>query len=423
MQSHRGLIGLAVLALMGFIASNALAQTAEPRPLAKNVLIKPPTDLAPRDTHTQQMVMPNLNATEYEPKTIPNEETLYGQSRRVILYRDIYQYEFAFTGLRQTKLTVPTANGMRQKNFWYSIYRLRDTNQTMTYEKVKPNPDFDHETNVLKMGGPIAQEKKQLNIRFTLEGSVVTTEGNYQKVAYRDIVDPLVVNLIRQREDANQRLLDTQQMATATIPIAKNDTDPGVWGVAVWENVDPRLDYVSVFVKGLTNAYRLNPNLAEPAKLKTLQLNFWRPGDQVNEQNDRVEYGIPLTDDPVKQVLICQQYDLPGPVIRGYFVNKDAKRDIQVLEADAKVNLKDFRSALTPTLDQGKLPPSIAESFAQSGVTLDNGLAITTMIQGHKWSLKQGQNEYILALEPQYWERDFVGIRFIKSLDHMWIYR
>jgi hypothetical protein len=30
---------------------------------------------------------------------------------------------------------------------------------------------------------------------------------------------------------------------------------------------------------------------------------------------------------------------------------------------------------------------------------------------------------YSVILEPQYWEKDFEGIRFIKSLDYLWIYR
>ena len=29
-----------------------------------------------------------------------------------------------------------------------------------------------------------------------------------------------------------------------------------MWGVATWEYVDPRMDFFSIYVKGLTNAYR-----------------------------------------------------------------------------------------------------------------------------------------------------------------------
>ena len=427
MQSHRGYFVLATLAIgLAVVSNNAFAQDGKPRPLAKGVLIEIPTDLEPRDMFTLPMVVPGLDATKFAPKTIPNEETLHGQSRREILFRDnVWQYEFSFTGLRQANLKIPTGNGgVTNKNVWYIVYRVRDTNQTMTFEQVKQNPQFDHIENVLKYGEKVADEKKSFAPRFTLEGWVANTKGTgYDKVMLRDSVDPIIVQQIRNREDPNQPLLDTHQMSKAKIPVAGNEADPGVWGVAVWEDVDPRIDYVSVFVKGLTNAFRLGRNDGDPSKLKTLQLNFHRPGDMVAEHNDRIAFGIPLVDDPRKQVLITERYDLPGPLIRGYVVNKVAKRNVMVLEADAQVNLKDFKSALTPTLDQGKLPASIAEAFAQAGITVDKTAALTMVIQGDKWTFKQGENEYILALEPQFWEPDFVGIRFIKSLDHMWIYR
>jgi hypothetical protein len=404
----------------------AHAQNGQARPLASGVLKSIPSDLNPRDMFTLPMVVPDLNATKFEPKTVANQDTLYGQSRRVILFREnVYQYEFSFTGLRQAKLKIPTGNGgIANRNIWYMIYRIRDTGETMTFDQVKQNPEFDHIMNELKMGKPLPAEEKQLLLRFTLEGWIpVGEDGQYQKVTYRDTIDPIVVAQIRRREDPNQVLLDTHQMSTAKIPLAKNAADPGVWGVAIWEDVDPRIDYVSVYVKGLTNAFRLSADPNGPSKLKTLQLNFWRPGDTVNQAADFIDYGIPLVDDTRRQVLITERYDLPGPVIRGYFVNKDAKRDVLVVEADAQVNLKDFKSALTPTLDQGKLPPSIAQAFAASGITVDKGVALSTIIEGRKWSFKQGENEYILVLEPQFWEPDFDGIRFIKSLDHLWIYR
>ena len=416
-----------ILALMiGVVSNNAFAQNGKPRPLANGVLKVIPSDPEPRDMFTLPKLIPGLNATKFDPKTIPKQETLHGQSRRVVLFRDnVWQYEYSFTGLRQAKLKIPNASGgTTNKNVWYMVYRIRDTNQTMTFEQVKQNPEFDHINNVLKFGAKVDDAKKMFCPRFTLEGSVANSKGTgYDKIVLRDSIDPIIVQQIRNREDRNQELLDTHQMSQAKIPVAQNATDPGLWGVAVWEDVDPRIDFVSVFVRGLTNAYRLGRSTDDPSKLKTLQLNFWRPGDMVAEHNDRIDFGIPLVDDPRKQVLITERYDLPGPVIRGYVENRDAKRDVLVVEADAQINLKDFQSALTPTLDQGKLPASVAQAFAQAGITVDKTAALTMVIQGEKWTFKQGEDKFTLALEPQFWEPDFVGIRFIKSLDHMWIYR
>lgn len=427
MQRPRAILGLAILTILaGTWVSDSQAQTGKPKPLAPGVLKTIPTDLDPRDMFSLPMQLPGLNATKFEPKTIPNEDTLHGQSRRVIMFRDnVWEYEFSFTGLRQAKLKLPTADGKTEtKNVWYMVYQIRNTGKTMTFEQVKQFPEFDHIKYDLRRDEPIAPEQRKFMPRFTLEGSVALPKGKgYEKVIYRDVVDPIAVAQIRRREDPNQPLLDTHQMSMAKIPLAKTAADPGVWGVAVWQDVNPRIDYVSVYVKGLTNAFRLSRDVNDPSKLKTLQLNFWRPGDAVAEPKDNVKFGIPLVDNPRKQALICDRYDLPGPLIRAYFVNENAKRNVLVVEADAQVNLDDFTSALTPTLDQGQLPASISQSFADAGISVNQDVALTTVIPGRKWTFKEGEDEYVLALEPQFWEPDFGKIRFIKSLDHIWIYR
>ena len=81
--------------------------------------------------------------------------------------------------------------------------------------------------------------------------------------------------------------------------------------------MDPRIDFFSVFVGGLTNAYRwVDPPGAyvagdPPGKgrqflRKTLQLNFWRPGDQYQQNEREIRWGVP----PGKAFL----YDVPEGV-------------------------------------------------------------------------------------------------------------
>lgn len=433
MHRHKPGIGFVILLMFTSVSLGTVLCAQDfvrPKPLAKGVLKKIPNDMNPRDMFSLPMPLPDLKAAKFAPKTISNDQTLFGQSRRVIMFRDnVWQYEFSFTGLRQAKLKIPRSDGRAvEKNVWYLVYQVRDMGKTMTFEQVKQNPDFDHMINDLRQDKPIAPEKKKFLPRFTLEGWVVSnaanrTEANkYSKVSYRDEIDPAVLAQIQQREDKNQKLLDTHQMSKVKIPLAKTEADPGVWGVAIWEDVDPRIDYVSVYVKGLTNAFRLGKDIKGDTRLKTLQLNFYRPGDTVGEDDDYVDFGIPLVDNPVEQANICKRYNLPGPIIRGYLVNKVAKRNVLVVEADSKVNLDDFKSTLTPTLDQGRLPTEIGDAFAEAGIDAANA-ALTTVSQGKRWTFKQGNDEYILALEPQFWESDFGGIRFIKSLDHIWIYR
>ena len=77
-----------------------------------------------------------------------------------------------------------------------------------------------------------------------------------------------------------------------------------MWGVATWEFVDPRMDFFSIYVKGLTNAYRFAdqpgaykvgdaPATGRRFAQKTLKLNFWRPGDEIDPREDEIFYGIP----------------------------------------------------------------------------------------------------------------------------------
>ena len=111
--------------------------------------------------------------------------------------------------------------------------------------------------------------------------------------------------------------------------------------------------------------------------------------------------------------------------MRGYHINKDAA-DLEVLvtETDAQVSLKTFQSELTPELDKGTLPPAVLKDFQQAGFQITPNTKVKTIVPGKRWSFSQGDERFIVALEPQYWERkDDKSIRFIKSLDHLWIYR
>ena len=73
--------------------------------------------------------------------------------------------------------------------------------------------------------------------------------------------------------------------------------------MAIWEDIDPEIDYLSVHVGGLTNAYRWKdapqgfqegdpPGKGRKFFRKTLQLNFWRPGDAVAENEREIRFGV-----------------------------------------------------------------------------------------------------------------------------------
>jgi hypothetical protein len=409
---------LFALILLTGAVSNAQQLGNQPKPFAEGVLNVIEPDLAARESYSLPMPLPGLNAKEYDPNFSPKQDTLYGQTRNIVFFRDVWNYEFAFLGLRQIEV--------QGKNVWYMVYRIRNTGATLSYEQVKEDPRFDHMKYELK------RNEKVLNVvdflpRFSLEGWV-GKNGDYDRVVYRDVVDLRMTKIIQNHEDPNRPLLNTYEMAMAQIPLSKNESDPGVWGVAIWEDVDPRIDYVSVFVSGLTNAYQIERSRDGQIgfKYRTLQLNFWRPGDIDEEAKDDVDYGIPLVDDPREQVEICRRYDLPGPVLQGFRVDGNANQDVLIFEVDGEVNLKDFKSALVTELDGGTLPAAVTRAFADAGYPIPNETKVESLVPGVKWRLQDGSSGlmFILRLEPQFWEPSFgKTIRFIKSLDHFWIYR
>ena len=143
--------------------------------------------------------------------------------------------------------------------------------------------------------------------------------------------------------------------------------------------------------------------------------------------DDKITYGIPLVDNPARQIEICKHYHLPGPLIRGYLVSESADQNVLIAELDANIQFSDFKSTITPTLEKGEIPEEIRTAFQNAGVEIPAGTKVVSLVKDRKWSFEAPWNDephqFLLEVEPQYWEPQLEGIRFIKSLDHLWIYR
>jgi hypothetical protein len=133
---------------------------------------------------------------------------------------------------------------------------------------------------------------------FLLEAQVRRPDKSILTKVYPDRVMPAAMGAIRLREDPNRRFLTSVEMCR------KFDVGETRWGIATWEDIDPKTFQFSLYVVGLTNAYRwtdqpgeLKPGdpIGKGRKLqrKILKLNFWRPGDQYYEHEEEIRYGIP----------------------------------------------------------------------------------------------------------------------------------
>jgi hypothetical protein len=93
-------------------------------------------------------------------------------------------------------------------------------------------------------------------------------------------------------------------MAEQPLRVSAGRVARDVWGVATWTDIDPRIDFFAVYVGGLTNAYRWEdtpgayragdpPGKGRRFARKILQLNFWRPGDELMQSEREIRYGVP----------------------------------------------------------------------------------------------------------------------------------
>jgi hypothetical protein len=109
---------------------------------------------------------------------------------------------------------------------------------------------------------------------------------------FEDNVVPQAIPLIQAREDPSIPLLGAVDIAGMIPPSTKPNVDDAVFGVAVWENWDPKADRFSIYVRGLSDGYTEvpAPSGGKPvAKYKTLRIDFIRRGDEHNLNEKEIQ--------------------------------------------------------------------------------------------------------------------------------------
>lgn len=229
--------------------------------------------------------IPNL---QWTPKQSPSTLTLFELASSTTFRHKIWYLEFTFKPVRMIWVDVPQESGkMQRKLIWYLVYHVKNPGG---HYAPKRRDDGTYEL-------ALVDEPVTFAPQFVLEAP------EYKK-AYHDRVIPVAIGPIQQREDPNRKLLNSIEMAAQPIPVSSERHDESAWGVATWEDIDPRVDFFSIFIQGLTNAYRWvdppggyhaggEPGQGRILTHKTLVLNFWRPGDDVLEDERKVLFGIP----------------------------------------------------------------------------------------------------------------------------------
>jgi hypothetical protein len=222
----------------------------------------------------------------------------YDWVKGVPFHQDVWVLDFKFKPVRMIWVDVPQPSGMMQRKLiWYMVYSVTNSGKVM--HPVEDVP-LDYETFDKKMLYQVKMEDRPVRYlpEFLLEGHQRMEDGKGFVKYYPDRVIPVALDPIRQREDPNRKFLTTVDMCRE---LAVGETQ---WGVATWEDVDPRIVRFSVYAFGLTNAYKWkdDPKEVKPGdpvgkgrKLyrKLLKLNFWRPSDPYYEHEEEIRYGIP----------------------------------------------------------------------------------------------------------------------------------
>jgi hypothetical protein len=282
-------VAIAAVGTLFVDCSRAQNAAAAARQLAPGVLTTIPPDLEPDDTvstHDLVELRSNLEL-QWKPEYIPATETLYGMSNGAKFRREIWGLEFAFKPLRMIEVD--------GKLVMYLVYRVRNTGKTL-----EPT---EGEGGVFE-AKPGSGEPIQFFPQFVLE-SHDRAGGERASKAYLDRVLPAAVAAINRREMRGGKLLNSIEMGEQPIPVSGDRAGRDVWGVVTWSDVDPRIDFFSVYVGGLTNAYRWEdaaggyqpgdpPGRGRQFARKMLQLNFWRPGDELFQSEHEFRYGVPL---------------------------------------------------------------------------------------------------------------------------------
>jgi hypothetical protein len=177
---------------------------------------------------------------------------------------NIWMFDFHFKDPRILKTTVP---GKGTQIVWYLWYQVSNA----TGEPRNFNPRFvwlSHDTNEVR------------------HDKVLTT----------------VEKDVRRIEDENNilNIQNTWDISKEPIPLSKEFDANGnriafplrVTGVATWNDINPKSNQFSILVFGLSNGFTKvdGPDGKEIVRVKTLQLNFKRVGDDDNLKGEQVKF-------------------------------------------------------------------------------------------------------------------------------------
>lgn len=400
------------------------AEATERRALADGVLTIVPPNIEVNEGVVYPRPFAGLKSPSYTPKHLADSQTLSGRTTGVMRYRDTWQLEFAFKELRYLDVKLPLPDGNTQAaGVWYMIYRVRNLDQHLSFQAKEGGAELGPNAATPLASLDPSTLPGRFFPAFQLEGWVEELNGDYVQRAYRDRVLPAAIPQIAAVEKMTGMLRDNVEMAREDF--SKVDSSAEVWGVATWLDIDPRINFVAVSVQGLSNAFQ-GGSADESTKnaVKTLQINFWRPGD-ANLVESEFQLGIAFEDEILeRQRQLVQKYRLPGPELVIDRIQPETGAPTRIGHIPAEFDLESRRSAIVQQLDGGEVPESLAKFMSELEGPAAENLTVTAAVPGLRWILAGADGKaWTIALKPLTWEFNGEKFQFVGPLDYFWDFR
>ncbi|MGL4594626.1 MAG: hypothetical protein ACRCUY_07860 [Thermoguttaceae bacterium] len=270
--------------------------------------------------------------------------------------RDVWCLDFHFKPIRIIEVDIPNKQGtLDKKKVWYLVYSVKNpgpleltklSGGKITEYELKKQTGILSENLSEQKEIPIAKDvnttiqrlpgdsEKRVNIKQTHDTPLVlrNTQGLAEPAAgqeadivfepqfllatdsllaeqddktgevkrtsevYHDQIIPLAIPAIMKRE--GMKGIPANSVSISSTPLK---TDEERWGVAMWTDIDPRINKFSLYISGLTNAYKWQdsgkndgtPGDGRTMQRKVLKTNWWRIGDSYNLHDAQIQYGQP----------------------------------------------------------------------------------------------------------------------------------
>lgn len=204
---------------------------------------------------------------------VPGGELNFNAVRPVVEFNerskvpDIWVLDFTFRSPRFIMVDVP---GRGRQLVWYMAY-------TVINRSDKPRvflPDF----TLVTESGKVYKD----SIMPAAERAVIARE------------EPTQLRLVGTADASKHRWLNSVTISRDPIPPSKSEETPEYrHGVVFWEDVDMSTKKFTIYVTGLSNGYQVvadDKGKKETVKRKTLMLEFTKPGDVYNPDENEIKF-------------------------------------------------------------------------------------------------------------------------------------